>query len=611
MKRILLFFSLVVLCVVAMAQTGYTLVAGRITSGSKGVPYAMLQLRGTSIGVQCNDAGYYEFRIPSQYDGDTVEIRSMGYDNKVVTVAALRKNANVRLIEQAVVLKEVVVSDFASPRKLLNEAVSRIAGNYTNQTSYPTFFFRNWRAVDDELYLFDEAVILMRRAPYSRFIKKQAYLLDPESREMATNYKQLLRHRLVVLDSSLLYRKTGSAAGVWQRLEYADNEIFFDPVSTPQASFALSDVQLKSHLFEPIREFESNGEEYYVVRSVGPSRMAQRDTRYEYIIRKSDLAIVRITSSQKPTNRRAPQEMWVNFYFSRIAYDTDSSSWSYDVRDDKYTLTHYYNTKRRTLSAIEFGHNGESQTWQDCVEWTLTDFTMQQAKDDFDTIPVHRQTLSAAFGSSDYRSDFWGHYNAMTLDADPARLLYEKLSHAAASRSNRTVVIQEPEPQDDSIAIRGVVVSRATGKPEPFCKITLWQQDSVKALAMGNQDGIFDLGKLLPGTYSLEASVLGVSLVKKEVELTENANLRVTVDTVRLVYLSTVTINGKRHVIALPPHKLKKLDLEISSPADPRLWDFTYRPWMALWNIPPHDGSASNAEPFGSTGVEVELEPWR
>ncbi len=594
-----------------MAQTGYTLISGRVTSGSKGVPYAMLQLRGTSIGVQCNDAGYYEFRIPLHHDGDTIDIRSIGYISKSVTVAALCKNSNIRLREQALNLKEVVVSDFASPRKLLNEAVSRIARNYTNQTSYPTFFFRNWRAVDDELYLFDEAVILMHRAPYASFIEKQAYLFDPESREMATNYKQLLRHRLVVRDSSLLYHKIGSVAGVLQRLEYADNEIFFDPVSTPQASFALSKVQLKSHVFDPIRQFESNGEEYYVVRSVGPSRMAQRDTRYEYIIRKSDLAIVRITSSQKPSNRRAPQEMWVNFYFSRITYEVDSSSWSYDVHDDRYTLTHYYNTKRRTLSAIEFGHKGESQTWQDCVEWTLTDFTMQQPKEVFDTIPVRRQSLPAAFGSSDYGSDFWGHYNAMTLDAEPARLLYEKLSHAAASHSNRAVVIREPEPRNDSIAIRGIVVSRATGKPEPFCKITLRQQDSVKALALGGPDGIFDLGKLLPGTYSLEASVLGVTLVNKEVELTENANLRVSVDTVRLVYLSAVTITGKRHVIELPPHKLRYLGLEISRPDDIRLWDFSYRPWMALYGIQPHYGGASNAVPANSTGVEVELEPWR
>lgn len=594
-----------------MAQTGYTLISGRVTSGSKGVPYAMLQLRGTSIGVQCNDDGYYEFRIPLHHDGDTIDIRSIGYISKSVTVAALCKNSNIRLREQALNLKEVVVSDFASPRKLLNEAVSRIARNYTNQTSYPTFFFRNWRAVDDELYLFDEAVILMHRAPYASFIEKQAYLFDPESREMATNYKQLLRHRLVVRDSSLLYHKIGSVAGVLQRLEYADNEIYFDPVSTPQASFALSRLQLKSHEFEPIRQFEADGEEYYVVRSVGPNRMAQHNTRYEYIIRKRDLAIVRITSSQIPLNRRAPQEMWVNFYFSRIAYEMDSSSWSYDVREGSYTLTHYYNAKRRSLRAIEFGHVGEIQTWQDCVEWILTDFSTLPPQGTFDTIPVHRQTLSDAFGSSDYRSDFWGHYNAMTLDAEPARLLYEKLSHAAASHSNRAVVIREPEPRNDSIAIRGIVVSRATGKPEPFCKITLRQQDSVKALALGGPDGIFDLGKLLPGTYSLEASVLGVTLVNKEVELTENANLRVSVDTVRLVYLSAVTITGKRHVLELPPHKLRRLGLEISRPDDIRLWDFSYRPWMALYGIQPHYGGASNAVPANSTGVEVELEPWR
>ena len=38
------------------------------------------------------------------------------------------------------------------------------------------------------------------------------------------------------------------------------------------------------------------------------------------------------------------------------------------------------------------------------------------------------QTLGDAFGSSDYSSDFWGHYNAIPLDTLPLRLLQQKFN---------------------------------------------------------------------------------------------------------------------------------------------------------------------------------------
>ena len=50
-------------------------VRGRVSANGRAVPYATLQLQGTSIGVACNDIGEYELKLPVGYADDTVVVR--------------------------------------------------------------------------------------------------------------------------------------------------------------------------------------------------------------------------------------------------------------------------------------------------------------------------------------------------------------------------------------------------------------------------------------------------------------------------------------------------------------------------------------------------------
>ena len=56
MKRLAIFL-LIALPLVVAGQEDYVMLKGRVTSGGKGVPYATLQLMGTSTGVSCNGDG--------------------------------------------------------------------------------------------------------------------------------------------------------------------------------------------------------------------------------------------------------------------------------------------------------------------------------------------------------------------------------------------------------------------------------------------------------------------------------------------------------------------------------------------------------------------------
>ena len=399
---------------------------GRVMCDGRPVPYASLQLQGTSLGVSCNDAGEYLFKVHQTQVNDTVLVRSLGCVSLKTTVARLLKNGDIRLKVHIVELNPVAVSDFRSARHLLLAVVSHIERNYQQKTAWSTFFYRDWRSVDGELYLFDEAVMNVCRCPYSQYADKRAYLLDPSRREMESNIKSLLRHRLVVCDRRLLESKIVKSRGCDQMLVYSDNEDFFDPVATPQASYALAGRMLKEHTFEPIKTFSDDGEIYYLVRSVGPCRNSRERVRYEYTIRRSDLALVRLVSSQQPLRTHAPREVWVNWYYNSMVVEADSSVWTYDVRDGRYTLTRYYHTKSFRLESRGRGRDDMVQHWRQCLDWVLTDFSLTQVDTSENQVSVSPQPLPSAFGGSDFDSGFWGHYNTVPIDLLPLQLLKEK-----------------------------------------------------------------------------------------------------------------------------------------------------------------------------------------
>ncbi len=91
------------------AQEDIVLLKGRVTSGGHGVPYATVQIVGTSIGVSCNDDGEYTLKVPAGHENDTVLVRSIGYESARLPVATLRRHGQVRLKLQEVQLREVQV----------------------------------------------------------------------------------------------------------------------------------------------------------------------------------------------------------------------------------------------------------------------------------------------------------------------------------------------------------------------------------------------------------------------------------------------------------------------------------------------------------------------
>lgn len=419
---------LLLLAVAGMASAQEVLVLkGRVMDGREGVPYATLQLSGGTIGVCCNDQGDYELKVPAGHTADSVLVRSVGYEPLRLSVNDLKKNSRIRLKAQTIELKEVNVARYRHGLDLMLDVLLSLDSAFLQETAYSTFFYRDWRSVDDEIYLFDEAVMEVERGPYSQNIGKRSYNFKSTNRQLETNYKTLLRHRLLVSDRRLLEEKVGKKDGIDEMLQYADEEQFYDPVAAPNASYGLSKWWLMRQRFLPLLEFDDGGEGYYLVRSVGASQLS-RETNYEYVIRKRGLALVRITSwNAKPVKAMAPEEAWVKTYFTHITYETDSTTWIYDERDGKLTLARYYSTSTLRLTSRGRGHDKEEQVWRHSVDWTLTGFSHEPTAPEGETLGNRPVALDRAFGQSDFTPAFWGNYNTIPIDSYVVRLLEKKL----------------------------------------------------------------------------------------------------------------------------------------------------------------------------------------
>ena len=141
--------------------------------------------------------------------------------------------------------------------------------------------------------------------------------------------------------------------------------------------------------------------------------------------------------------------------------------------------------------------------------------------------------------------------------------------------------------QADTVLVTGTVHNLHTRRPHPYCLVQMLQGGVAKAMRVADAEGYFHIDSLPAGTYTLHLSVGILPLYTAELDLTEDANLSLFVDTLRMVDLRAVTIRARRRVPGMPRHMLgAKL---ITSANDPRLWDF---------HGTGRDASASVAEPM-------------
>ena len=362
MKKFILGFCFYLLVFSSIyAQESYLTLRGRVTDRDtrEGLPAVTVYVAGQAIYTQTNNDGEYVLKVPMEHRDGSVVYALMGYLRDTVSIAKAQRKGDVALVSDGGRwLKEVTVREYSSKAaaQLLIDAVNRIPQNYQTDSVVGTWFYRDVRMMNDELFLFDEMVFDALRVGYDKHHalkklnnRKGAYGLVElgYKRPIESNYTSIRHDRLLLCDTAYVKNQVSREVS-GDYIGYEENEVLYDPVEIPNTTTRLSLKRLekakKRNNFHVTEMVDAEGHQYYVVTSRynssgGPFR---GNGSVRIVIAKGNLAITCI----EETNYFAMRPFFpLKKVFREAGVDSlarrEHVVYNYGLVEGKYTLTSY------------------------------------------------------------------------------------------------------------------------------------------------------------------------------------------------------------------------------------------------------------------------------
>lgn len=132
---------------------------------------------------------------------------------------------------------------------------------------------------------------------------------------------------------------------------------------------------------------------------------------------------------------------------------------------------------------------------------------------------------------------------------------------------------QQSDTEVDSVWVEGRVTNALTEQADTNCEVQLLQEGDIKAVAVSDSDGYFSIGWMPTGTYTLSVTSNGKSLYYTEFLLNQSAMLAIA--------LMPDTVNSRiLHPAEITASRLQPVYKPITSPDDPRLWNWHGNPFL-------------------------------
>lgn len=150
------------------------LIKGRVVDKRSGkpLPFATIALLETSMGSISNQEGEFSFKVPLDFPDPMMVISYMGYRSIVLPVTyPVKEELEIGLEKDLVPLQEVIIR-YVDPVKLLHEAIHRIPGNYLDDHSTMTAFYRESVKRNEHCMVYSEAVLDVAKGPYTSLTSK-------------------------------------------------------------------------------------------------------------------------------------------------------------------------------------------------------------------------------------------------------------------------------------------------------------------------------------------------------------------------------------------------------------------------------------------------------
>ena len=432
------------------AQENYLTLRGYVTDRDtrEGLPAVTIYVAGQAIYTQTNNDGEYVLKVPTELRDGSVVYALMGYLRDTVSIVKAQRKGDVALISDGGRwLQEVTVREY-SPKaaaQLLMDAVNRIPQNYQTDSVVGTWFYRDVRMMNDELFLFDEMVFDALRVGYDKHhtLKKLNNRTGPYGsvkldykRPIESNYTSIRHDRLLLCDTEYVSRVTKGAAR--SKIDYEESEVLFDPVEVPNTMPRLAVRNLKKvknlSMYETA---DADGKEYYVVTMgydvEAMKKMHLRDT-VRITIAKGSLAI---TCYEEWSYFMMLPYFPLKKIFKEAGVDSMSNRshvvYHYGLVEGKYTLTSYTRHEGNDLYCSKNSPMGERIQHLDkhcqCVLTSEHKEGSSFLKNNVIQAPDGVLVTQRRADHKQYDEAFWQQYNFIPLEASIRQKLEKRLKN--------------------------------------------------------------------------------------------------------------------------------------------------------------------------------------
>jgi hypothetical protein len=400
----------------------YTEIRGKIVDKQtkKPVSYAHIQHKTLHLITQANNDGDFVFKIPNAFAEGSIIVSCVSYEKRTIAIKDVIKQQKIELKPDPTQLQSITINALPTANSILDSVKKHIVDNYYTDTTINTFFYREYRIVDGNMYLFDEAIFDLLRRGAGKDKRHILIKFSDNQKWTKSNYKQVQKYRLLVYDTLAIDSLAFLASDKESLIKYYEDN-FSDITEFPNSAYILGYKKSFTSTVSKYMDVDSN-QFYRIVMTPKPNkRFVDELENIEVIVNAKDYALINVSHSYDKRMYFSPlskNRKWakkvINAYFNS----------AYSKVGDKYTLTNsesfanslYYDEAERP-------HNITSSS-----SFSLTGFEKDKASitsfmERGEVLKTKPQKYDRVFTNSEYDEGFWQQYNFVPLDTD----IYRKL----------------------------------------------------------------------------------------------------------------------------------------------------------------------------------------
>ena len=144
----------------------------RDQKSKKRIEYAAISLPGTTVGTVTNADGEFSIKIKKNQQVKNIEVTHVGYLSSLIALNGNdMSDVSVQLAPNENVLEEIVIRA-RDPRYIVEEAINKIAVNYSPVTNMLTGFYRETAQKRRRYINITEAIIDIYKTPYTENVER-------------------------------------------------------------------------------------------------------------------------------------------------------------------------------------------------------------------------------------------------------------------------------------------------------------------------------------------------------------------------------------------------------------------------------------------------------